>query len=65
MDLEHAVEIPHLFQYLVINEIAKKHGKSPPQVSEEKMMRIDGLDRNLRYNALGQSVESILVVEMC
>jgi len=32
MDLEHAVKTPHLFQHPVINEIAKKHGKAPPQV---------------------------------
>lgn len=32
MDLEHAVKTPHLFEHPVINEIAKAHGKSPPQV---------------------------------
>jgi D-xylose reductase len=32
MDLDHAVKTPHLFQHPVINEIAKAHGKSPPQV---------------------------------
>jgi D-xylose reductase len=32
MNLEQAVQAPHLFQNLVINEIAKAHGKSAPQV---------------------------------
>lgn len=32
MDLEHAVKTPHLFQNPVVNEIAKAHGKSAPQV---------------------------------
>ena len=32
MDLEHAIKTPHLFQHSVINEVAKAHGKSPPQV---------------------------------
>jgi D-xylose reductase len=83
MDLEHAVKTPDLFQHQVINEIAKKHGKSPPQVllrwatqqgiavipksdtlpmllenldakgfnlTEEEILRIDGLDQNLRFN---------------
>jgi D-xylose reductase len=32
MDLEHAVKTPHLFEHHIINEIAKAHGKSAPQV---------------------------------
>jgi len=32
MNLEHAVQAPHLFQNPVITEIAKVHGISPPQV---------------------------------
>jgi len=32
MDLDHAVNAPHLFQNPVIGEIAKAHGKSAPQV---------------------------------
>jgi D-xylose reductase len=32
MNLEHAVQAPHLFQNQVINEIAKAHRKSAPQV---------------------------------
>ncbi len=32
MDLEHAVKTPHLFENPVINEVAKAHGKSAPQV---------------------------------
>jgi D-xylose reductase len=32
MDLDHAVQAPHLFQHPVIIEIAKAHGKTAPQV---------------------------------
>jgi len=32
MDLEHAIQAPHLFQNSVIKQISKAHGKSPPQV---------------------------------
>jgi D-xylose reductase len=32
MDLDHAIQAPHLFQNPVIGEIAKAHGKSAPQV---------------------------------
>jgi D-xylose reductase len=32
MDLEHAIETPHLFQHNVIKEVANAHGKTPPQV---------------------------------
>ena len=32
MDLDHAVQAPHLFQHPVVNGIAKAHGKSAPQV---------------------------------
>ncbi|KAH9218212.1 D-xylose reductase [Leptodontidium sp. 2 PMI_412] len=32
MDLEHAVKTPHLFQNPVVNEVAKAHGKTAPQV---------------------------------
>ncbi|KAH7390397.1 NADP-dependent oxidoreductase domain-containing protein [Cadophora sp. MPI-SDFR-AT-0126] len=32
MDLEHAVKTPHLFDSPVVKEVAKAHGKTPPQV---------------------------------
>jgi len=32
MDLEHAIKTPHLFQHSMVNQVAKAHGKSPPQV---------------------------------
>lgn len=32
MDLEHAVKTPHLFENPVVKEVAKAHGKTPPQV---------------------------------
>lgn len=32
MDLEHAVKTPHLFQNEVVCAVAKKHGRSAPQV---------------------------------
>jgi len=32
MDLKHAIETPHLFQHPVVAEIAKRHGRTPPQV---------------------------------
>jgi D-xylose reductase len=32
MDMDNAIKTPHLFEHPVIVEIAKAHGKSPPQV---------------------------------